>query len=155
MANPIPAGYEGITPYLIVPSAIEAIEVYKKAFDAETVMMLPGPVEGTTMHAEIKVFGNMLMLSDENPEWGCSGPKAIGGTPVALHIYVDDVDAACKKALDAGFTEAMPLMDAFWGDCFGKLKDPFGNEWSLATHTVDLSPEEIQVGAQKFMEEMQ
>lgn len=154
MADPIPTGYEGITPYLIVPNSIQAIKIYQKAFDAETVMILPGPVEGTTMHAEIKVFDNMVMLSDENPQWGCSAPNTIGGTAVSLHVYVEDVNTAFQKALDAGFTEAMPLMDAFWGDRFGKLKDPFGHEWSLATHTVDLSPEEIKAGAQKFYENM-
>lgn len=154
MAKAIPDGYEGITPYLIVPNYTESFEVYKKAFDAEEVMRMPGPDGISTMHAEIKVFGSHIMLTDENPAWDAKSPKTLNGTPVSLHIYVEDVDAAFQKALDAGFTEACPLMDAFWGDRFGKLKDPFGHEWSLATHKVDLTIEEMQKAGEEFMKNM-
>jgi len=154
MANPIPSGYEGMIPYLIVPNSIEAMEVYSAAFDATCILRLPGPDGSSTMHAEMKIFNSVLMMTDENPAFCSNSPRTLGGTPMSIHIYVEDVDSAFQKAIDAGFTPIMPLMDAFWGDRFGKLQDPFGHQWSLASHKVDMTEEEVKAAGEAFMESM-
>ena len=148
-ARAIPQGYHTVTPSLMVAGAAKAIEFYKKAFGAEEVMRFPGP-DGKLMHAEIRVGDSVIMLGDEMPEHGARGPKSIGGTPVSFFVYQDNVDAAWKRAKDAGATEIMPLIDQFWGDRAGCLEDPFGHHWWLAQHVEDLTPDEIKRKADAF-----
>ena len=136
----IPEGFRTITPHLIIKGAGEAIEFYKKAFGAEEIMRMPGPDGKSVMHAEIKIGDSHMMLNDEFPDFGCLSPKTIGGTPVTIHLYVKDVDAVYNQAVKAGATPTMPITDMFWGDRFGKLADPFGHHWSVATHKEDVTP---------------
>lgn len=148
--NPIPEGYHTLTPHLVVRDAGRAIEFYKKAFAAEECYRMPSP-DGKVMHAQLKIGNSILMLAEECPEMGGRSPKALGGSPVALHIYTGDVDAAMKKAVAAGATVTMPVQDMFWGDRYGRLTDPFGHSWSIATHKENLSPEEIRKRASSMM----
>ena len=148
-AQAVPRGYHTVTPSIMVAGAAKAIEFYKKAFGAEEVMRFPGP-GGKLMHAEIKVGDSVIMLGDEMPEHGARGPKLIGGTPVSFFVYGDNVDAAWKRARDAGAKEIMPLQDQFWGDRAGCLEDPFGHHWWLAQHVQDLTPDEIKRNADAF-----
>ncbi len=151
--NPIPEGTHTITPHLVVKGADEAIGFYKKAFGAEEHFRMPGPDGKTVMHAELQIGDSVLYLNDEFPDMGCKGPQALGGTPVTIHLYVQDCDAAFAKATGAGCEVTMPVTDMFWGDRFGKVKDPFGHKWSIATHKEDLTPEEIGRRASKWMAE--
>ena len=144
--EPIPAGYEGVTPYLVVTDAAAAIEFYKKAFGAQELLRMPMPDGKRLMHAEIKIAGAPVMLADEFPEFGSMSPTTLGASPVTMHLYVEDVDAAFEQAVAAGATVTMPPADMFWGDRFGKLSDPFGHIWSLATHVKDPTPEELEEG---------
>ena len=153
-AQAIPKGYHTVTPSLVVAGAAKAIDFYKKALGAEEVMRFPGP-DGKIMHAEIRVGDSIIMLSDEMPEHGARGPKAIGGTSVSLFVYGENVDAAWKRAVDAGAKPIMPLADQFWGDRGGSLEDPFGHHWWLAQHIQDLTPEQIRKNADAFMSQMQ
>ena len=139
----IPDGYHTLTPHLVVKGAAQAIEFYKKAFGAEEIRRMPGPDGKSLMHAELKIGDSRLFLVDEFPEMDCRGPQSIGGSPVTIHMYVNDVDAALDKAVSAGAQVQMPLADMFWGDRYGVLTDPFGHSWSIATHKEDLTPEEI------------
>jgi PhnB protein len=139
----IPDGYYSLTPYLVVKGAAEAIEFYKKAFGATETIRMPGP-DGRIMHAEITIGNSVLMLSDESPERQQLSPVTLGGSGSSVMLYTDDVDATFKKALAAGATEQMAPMDMFWGDRMGNLKDPFGHSWAIATHTEDVSPEEME-----------
>jgi len=143
-AKPIPDGYRTITPYITVRGAAEAIDFYKRAFGAEEKERMPGPDGKSVMHAELKIGDSILMLSDEFPQMGCRSPQALGGSTGYLFLYVPDVDSAFKRALDAGAKASMPPADMFWGDRFGKVTDPFGHEWGLATHKEDLTPDEIR-----------
>ena len=145
----IPKGYHTVTPSLVVAGAARAIDFYKKALGAEEIMRFPGP-DGKIMHAEIRVGDSVIMLMDEMPEQGGKGPKSFGGTPVGFFVYGDNVDAAWKRAVDAGAKEIMPLIDQFWGDRSGCLEDPFGHKWWLAQHIQDLTPEELQKSAESF-----
>lgn len=147
MALPIPEGWHSVNPYLIVQNAAEAIEFYKKAFGAEEIMRSPSPDGKSVMHAEIKIGNSIVMISDEFPDMGAYSPKKIGGTPVTLYMYVDDADAVYDRAVKAGATGTMPPQDMFWGDRYGRLTDPYGHNWSIATHMKDLTPEQIQEGA--------
>lgn len=140
--KPVPEGFRTITPHLVVDGAAEAIEFYRKAFGAEETLRMPGP-DGKLMHAELKIGDSALMLNDPFPEYGAVGPKAIGGSPVTIHLYVNDVDALWDRAIKAGVKVLMPLMDAFWGDRYGLVEDPYGHRWSMATHKEDLTLEEI------------
>ena len=140
--RPIPPGYHSVTPYLAIRKAAKAIDFYKRAFGASEGYRLETP-DGSIAHAEIRIGDSPVMLCDENPEMGAKSPQTLGGTPANLFLYVEDVDAAFKKAVAAGATATMPPADMFWGDRYGKLVDPFGHEWSLATHTEDLTPEQI------------
>lgn len=142
MAKPIPDGYTSITTHLIAKGAGQAIDFYKKAFGAEELMRIPGPDGKSVMHGEIKIGNSILMIADEFPDYGCVGPKTLGGSPVTIHLYVNDVDASYKRAVDAGATATMPVTDMFWGDRYGKVTDPFGHHWSIATHKEDVAPEE-------------
>jgi PhnB protein len=144
----IPEGFHTLTPHLIVKGASEAIEFYKKAFGAEEIIRLPGPDGKSIMHAALKIGDSRLFLVDEFPQMGSLGPHGIGGTPVFIHVYVEDVDTVFNQAVAAGAEVRMPLEDAFWGDRYGQLVDPFGHKWSLASHKEDLTPEEIGKRAQ-------
>ena len=141
--KPIPDDMHRITPHLICAGAAKAIEFYKKAFGAVEEARLPGQ-DGRLMHAVIRIHGDAVMLVDEMPEWGALSPKSLKGSPVTLHLYVEDVDAFVRRAVDAGAKLTMPVQDMFWGDRYGKIEDPFGHHWSVATHVRDVSLEEAQ-----------
>jgi PhnB protein len=153
-AKPIPDGYHSITPALTVRDAERAIEFYKQAFGATQRGVMKGP-DGKVMHAELQIGDSILMLSDEFPEFGALSPQSAGGSSTLLHIYVDGVDAAFDRAVKAGAEVEMPVMDQFWGDRYGKLKDPFGHKWSIATHMKDLSMDEMKQGMDEAMQNMQ
>lgn len=151
--KPVPTGYHSLTPHLVVKGASQAIEFYKKAFGAEETSRVPAPDGKSLMHAELIIGDSRLFLVDEFPEMDCRGPQSIGGTPVTIHIFVEDVDTSFNKALAAGAQVRMPLADMFWGDRYGVLIDPFGHLWSMATHKEDLTPEEIGKRAQAAFSE--
>lgn len=136
----ISEGFHTVTPSIVVKGAAKAIDFYKTAFGAEEIMRMDGP-HGTIMHAEIKIGDSMIMLGDEWPDLGYKAPLP-GHTSSSLHVYVPEVDKAFKRATDAGCTIAMPIADMFWGDRYGKVADPFGHVWGLATHVEDVTPEE-------------
>jgi PhnB protein len=143
MANvkSIPEGYHSVTPYLVIKGAGDAIDYYKKAFGATELFRMEH--KGKVGHAEIKIGDSPIMLADEHPEMGYVGPKTIGGTPVSLMIYVDDVDTVYPRAIAEGGVEVKALQDQFYGDRSGTLTDPFGHVWTIATHKEDVSPEEM------------
>jgi len=149
MTQAIPSGREGLIPHLTCDGCADAIEFYKQAFGAEELCSVPAPDGKRIMHAEILIGGQPVFLNDDFPEF-CGGkkqsPKALGGTPVTVHRYVDDCDAAIQRAQDAGATVKMPAADMFWGDRYGVVIDPFGHSWSIATHVRDLTPEQIAEG---------
>jgi PhnB protein len=147
----IPEGYHSVTPYLAVHDAAAALEFYKQAFGARERMRMPAP-GGRVGHAEIEIGGSCIMLADEYPEIGFRSPRAIGGTPVNLHLYVEDVDAVMAQALAAGAKEVRPVKDQFYGDRTGSVEDPFGHVWHIATHKEDLSPAELQRRAEQAMQ---
>lgn len=138
-----------VTPHLICAGAADAIEFYKKAFNASEMMRLPGP-NGRLMHACVRIGDSNVMLVDEMPEWGALGPKSLKGSPVTIHLNVDNVDAFVAQAVAAGAKITMPVEDAFWGDRYGKIEDPFGHQWSVATHVRDVSMEEMQKAMANF-----
>jgi PhnB protein len=144
----VPEGYHTLTPHLVVKGADEAIAFYKKAFGAEEITRLPGPDGKSIMHAELKIGDSRLFLVEEFPQMGCGGPLSIGGTPVTIHVYVEDADTVFNQAVAAGAEVRMPLENAFWGDRYGQITDPFGHRWSLATRKENLTPEEISKRAQ-------
>ena len=150
----IPEGYHSITPYLSMKNADKAIEYYKKAFGAKEIgrISMPGGIVG---HAEIEIAGSRFMLAEEMPEWGNKGPQTLGGTPVGICLYVEDVDAVYKKAIDAGakVDGNMEPKDQFYGDRTGTLVDPFGHKWTIATHIEDVSFAEMQKRSDKLMAE--
>ena len=143
--NPIPTGMTAVTPHLVCAGAADAIEFYKQAFGAVEESRLPGP-GGKVMHALIRIGGSAIMLVDEAPEWGMLGPKSLKGSPVTIHLYVDDTDAFVARAVKAGAKVTMPVADMFWGDRYGTLEDPFGHRWSVATHVRDVSPDQMMEG---------
>ncbi len=149
-AQPIPAGYHTVTPYLVCRGAAGAIDFYKRAFGAKEKMRMPGP-DGRVSHAELQIGDSRLMLGDEWPEMGAKSPETLGGSAQSVFLYVKNVDAFTSKAIAAGATVVMPLQDMFWGDRYGKLKDPFGHEWSVATHKEDLTPKQMAKRAQAAM----
>lgn len=151
--SPIPAGFHALTPCLTVKSAKEAIEFYKKAFNAKEVSCKTGP-GGKVMHAEIKIGDSVLFLNDEMPEMGVYAPEGKGGNPMRLWLYVEDVDRIFNQAEGAGARALMPVSDMFWGDRFGKLADPFGYEWELATRKEDLDDAEIEKRQKAFFAAM-
>lgn len=144
--KPIPDGMHTITPHLVCNGAADAIKFYQKAFGAVEVTRLPGEV-GKLMHAMIRIGDSAIMLVDEFPDWGMLGPMSLKGSPVTIHLYVEDVDATVERAVAAGAKITMPVEDMFWGDRYGRVEDPFGHHWSIATHIRDLSLEEIQAAA--------
>jgi PhnB protein len=151
--KPVPDGYHTVTAYLSLRSATQGLDFYKRAFGAQEVMRMPGADGKGIAHAEIRIGDSIVMLGDESPQ-GNPAPESLGGTPVSLFLYVDDVDKGFQRAVEAGAKAIMPPADMFWGDRFGKLKDPFGHEWGLATHKEDLTPEEIGKRAQAFFAQM-
>ncbi len=138
-----PQGYHSVTPYMTVRDCIAAIDFYRRAFGAEKVLQLDMP-DGKIAHAEVRIGDSIVMLSEENEEWGNKSPVTLGGSPMFLMIYVPDVDAAFKKAIAAGATEVRPVEDQFYGDRSGMLKDPYGYQWTLSTHIEEVSQEEAQ-----------
>ena len=148
MPKPIPDGYNSVTPYLIVDDASRAIEFYTQAFGAEEKFRLPmGERIG---HAEIKIGDSFVMLADEFPEMNHLGPNSRGGPTSSIVLYVEDVDSSFKQALNAGATEQRPVQNQFWGDRMGTLTDPFGHQWSLATHVEDVSEAEMETRMKEF-----
>jgi uncharacterized glyoxalase superfamily protein PhnB len=144
MANPIPHGFHSVTPSLTVNNAAEAIEFYKRAFGAQELYRMAAPDGSGIWHAELKIGDSHVMLNDEFPNMGTSrAPKSLGATTVNLHLYVEDADAVFQRAVEAGATVSMPLMDAFWGDRYGTVTDPYGHSWGIATHIEDVSEEEM------------
>ncbi len=150
MVKPIPDEYPRVMPYLIVDGAPAAIDFYKSVLGATERMRMNGP-DGRLGHAELELGESVIMLADENPEMGARGPKAIGGSPVTLHVYVEDSDAAFQLAIDAGAKSLRPIEDQFYGDRSGQFEDPFGHIWNVATHVEDVPPEEMRARAQAAM----
>jgi uncharacterized glyoxalase superfamily protein PhnB len=149
-----PAGHHSVTPHLVVRYAPQAIDFYKRAFGAVEVHRMPGPDGFSIMHADLKIGDSHIYLNDEFPAMGVKAPQTIGGTPVTVHLYVEDADAVFKAATEAGAQVKMPLADMFWGDRFGKLADPFGHEWSIATHKEDVPMEEMAKRAEAAFAKM-
>jgi PhnB protein len=149
--NFVSEGYKRVTPYLHVDGAEAAIDFYTKVFGAKERMRMPGP-GGKLAHAELMFDDAVIMLADEFPDMGVLGPKAIGGTPVMLNLYVEDVDVTFAAALEAGATELNPVELQFYGDRAGQLVDPFGHHWSLATHVEDVPPDEMRKRMEEMME---
>ena len=139
----IPEGMHSVTPHLVCAGAAQAIDFYKKAFNAVETARLPG-ANSKLMHASVRIGDSAVMLVDEAPEWGALGPKALKGSPVTLHLYVEDVDAFVARAVAAGAKVTMPVAEMFWGDRYGQIEDPFGHRWSVATHLRDVTPSEMQ-----------
>jgi len=141
--KPIPEGYHTVTPYLTVNDATRAIDFYKRAFGAQETVRMQGPA-GKIGHAELKIGDSIVMLADEMPGSGSRSPQSLGGSTVNIFLYVKDVDAAFRQAINAGAKAETQPADMFWGDRYGKLSDPFGHSWSLATHKEDVAPDELQ-----------
>jgi PhnB protein len=150
----IPEGSHTVTPYLIIKNCPKAIDFYKEAFGAKEVLRMAEPESKTIMHAEIKIGDSLVYMTEEHPQMECCSPTHYKGTTVSLHIFVEDVDAAFKRAVASGATTLMPPADMFWGDRFGKLQDPFGHQWSLATHKFDYTPEEMKANMEKAFKDM-
>jgi PhnB protein len=149
----IPSGYHTATPYLTLNECARAIDFYKKAFGAQEKMRMEGP-HGKIGHAEIQIGDSVIMLADEMPDGGGRAPKSLGATTAGIFLYVNDVDSSFKQAVDAGAKTDMPPTDMFWGDRFGKLTDPFGHAWYMATHKEDVAPEEMRKRMQQEMAKM-
>jgi PhnB protein len=150
--KPIPEGYQTVTPYLVIKGAAAAIDNYKKTFGATVRMQMDAP-GGTIGHAELLIGGSMIMLADEFPDMGFRGPKAFGGSPVSLMLYVPNVDEVFKRAVNAGAKELRPVSDQFYGDRMGTLEDPFGHVWTIGTHVEDVSPEEMRRRSEEMMKQ--
>jgi PhnB protein len=142
--SPIPAGHHALTPHLVVKGGMAAIDFYKRAFGAVEQGVMPGPDGQSVMHAELTIGDSFFYLCDEFPMLDVKAPPSAGGTTCTMHLYVTNADTAFAKAVEAGAKVAMPLQDMFWGDRYGKLVDPFGHSWSIATHKEDLTPEQVQ-----------
>jgi PhnB protein len=140
--KPIPEDYPRVMPYLIVDGGAAAIDFYGKVLGASERMRMPGP-DGKIGHAELEVGDSIVMLADEHPEMDAVGPKTVGGTPVTIHVYVEDVDDTFKRAIDAGAKELRGVEDQFYGDRSAQFEDPFGHKWSIATHVEDVSADEM------------
>jgi PhnB protein len=148
--KPIPDGYHSVTPYLIFDDAAGALEFYKKAFNAVELLRMAGP-DGRIGHAEIRIGNSPVMLADENPAMGAKSPRTIGGSPISLMVYLEDVDARVAQAVAAGAKLTRPVADQFYGDRTGGIEDPFGYHWYLATHVEDVPPDELEKRAAKAM----
>jgi PhnB protein len=150
--KPIPDGYPRVSPYLHVDGAAAAIEFYREVFGAKERVRMPGP-DGRIGHAELDVGDSVLMLADEHPEIGVLGPKTIGGTPVTVSVYVEDVDRTFARALQLGAVEVRGVEDQFYGDRSGQFEDPFGHRWSVATHVEDVSADEMRIRMARVADE--
>ena len=153
MPQPVPEGYSTLTPYLAVEDASTAIDFYQRAFGAKERARMPGP-GGSVMHAELEIGDSVIMLSDPFPQSSTKPPKELGGTSVSIMTYVEDTDSAYKQAIDAGATSLMEPDDMFWGDRFSLVEDPFGHQWTIATHVEDVSPEEMQKRSEEWAAQM-
>ncbi|MDE1765788.1 MAG: VOC family protein [Thaumarchaeota archaeon] len=151
MTKPIPDGYHSVTPTLIIKGASDAIEFYKKAFDAKETHRFLGPDGKSIMHATIIIGDSPIMLSDEMPEMECLSPKSTGNSSSGIYLYVNDADSTFNKAVSAGAKPMMPMMDGFWGDRIGSITDPFGHRWMIATKKKDMTMEEIRKAGDEFM----
>ena len=151
--KPIPQGFHSVTPYLTLNDASRAIEYYKRAFGAKEVMRMAGP-DGKIGHAELQIGDSRIMLADEMPGGGARSPQSLGGCTGGIFLYVDNVDTVYNQAISAGGQAEAPPTDMFWGDRYGRLKDPFGHSWSLATHKEDVAPAEMQKRMQEFQQKM-
>ena len=149
MTKPIPDGYHSLTPSFTFKDSQKAIDFYKKVFQAKVVDIFPNPTGHGIMHAALQIGDSMFMMGDEMGE-NCKSAQTLGGSPISLFLYVPNVDAAFKQAIAAGCTEVMPVADMFWGDRAGSLTDPFGYRWMIATHTRDLTKEQIRKSAEAF-----
>jgi PhnB protein len=145
-----PPGYHSITPAIVVRDAAQAIDFYRRAFGAEEVSRMAGP-GGSIMHAEIRIGDSVVMLGEENEQWGTKSPLSTNGNPGSLHVYVADADTAFQRAVDEGASVVYPLEDAFWGDRYGKVRDPFGHEWGIATRVREMTHEEMETAGQEWM----
>jgi len=154
MTKAIPEGFHSVTPMFVFKDARKAIEFYKRAFGAQERFAMPGPDGKGVMHAEVRIGTSIIMMGEENPQQPCKSAETIGGSPVSFYIYLENVDEAFRKALEAGAEARMPVEDMFWGDRVGTVQDPFGYNWTLATHIKDLTPQEIQEGAQAAFAQM-
>jgi uncharacterized glyoxalase superfamily protein PhnB len=142
--NPIPEGFNTVSPHVVVTDGHAAIEFYKKAFGAEQVLVLPGPDGKSFMYGEVQIGNSRVMLAEENPQWAAmKAPRSVNASTCTVHLYVEDCDQLFNRAVEAGAKVVMPLTDMFWGDRYGQVQDPDGHHWSIATHTKDLTPEEI------------
>ncbi len=148
--KPIPDGYHAVTPYLTLRNAAQAIEFYKKALGAEELYRMAGP-DGKVMHAEVRIGDSVIMLGDEDPQMGSTSPQTLGGTTAGLMVYCENVDQAFDRAVKAGAESLMPPTDMFCGDRYGRIADPFGHKWSLATHVKDVPPEEMAKAQAEWM----
>ena len=148
--KPVPEGMHTVTPHLVCADAAKAIAFYQQAFNATEMMRIPGP-GGKLMHACVRIGDSLVMLVDENPQWGCLGPLALKGSPITIHLQVEDVDAVFDQAVRAGAKITMPVADMFWGDRYGQIEDPFGHRWSLATPKKNLSQAEIGAASRAAM----
>jgi len=150
MVRAVPKIFRTVTPHLTIEGASNAIKFYKKAFGAKELGRMKTP-DGRVMHAMITIGNSVVMLNDDFPEWGGKGAKALGGTPTAIHLYVEDADKTFKKAVKAGATVAVPMADMFWGDRYGMVTDPFGHRWAIATHKKDLTKAQMAKAAKAAM----
>ncbi len=154
MTRAIPEGFHSVTPYIVFKDVRKAIEFYKRAFGAQERFAMPGPDGKGVMHAELLIGDSIIMMGEENPEQPCKSAETAGGSPVSFYLYLENVDEAFRTAVAAGAEARMPVEEMFWGDRAGTVQDPFGYSWTLATHTRDLTPQEIQQGAQAFFAKM-
>jgi len=152
--KPVPEGFSSVSAYLVVKDVERAMAFYGKAFGAEPGAVMKTPDGSSIMHAELRIGNSTVMLSEENPQWETKSAETLGGSPISLHLYVADADRAFQRAVDGGCEVAAPLMDAFWGDRYGKVKDPFGIQWGIATHKEDLSPAEMGKRAAEWFASM-
>jgi PhnB protein len=150
MPKPIPEDYPRVTPYLIVDGAGSAIDFYRSVLGATERLRMPGP-DGKLGHAELELGSSVIMLADEHPEMDIRGPRSIGGSPVSLHVYVEDADGVFERAVELGAKPLRPVEDRFYGDRVGRFEDPFGHRWDVATHVEDVPPEEMSRRAAEAM----
>jgi len=147
--KPVPEGFHTLTPHLVVAGAAQAIDFYKQAFGAVEVTRMPGP-DGKIMHAQLRIGDSPVMLAEEMPSCSSFGPATLKGTPVTLHLYVNDADASCARAASAGAKVVMPVTDMFWGDRYGVVQDPFGHQWAIATHVREVTPQEMRTAMEQM-----
>jgi PhnB protein len=150
MAKPIPDGYPRVAPYLFIDGASAAIDFYRSVLGAKERTRMAGP-DGRIFHAELEVGDSMIMLGDQNPDMDVRGPRAIGGTPMMMHVYIEDVDSVFERAIGAGAKVLRPVEDQFYGDRSGRFEDPFGHRWDVAKHVEDVPPEEMEKRAAAAM----